>query len=172
MVIMEELSEEWLTLEKVTDPQAKARARAAALRALSTVHGLAVPGMLNGSVHGDARDPNVMVRFDEDDGGITTEGGAPGQSSGATGGGIGGLPTSAGGSILVKFVDFDWSGEHGQSRYPLFMSRRVKWARGVEDQGVMMQQHDVDFLASYKEELPSFLAYTWKRDGLIQVTGQ
>ena len=64
------------------------------------------------------------------------------------------------GDILVKFVDFDWAGEHGVSRYPLFMSCQVNWAEGAGDQKVMMRQHDIELLRSGGKRLP-FEYYSW-----------
>jgi Ser/Thr protein kinase RdoA (MazF antagonist) len=146
MVIMEELDEGWVTLEKVLGQQAQARAREAALRALSVAHQLEVPGLTNGAVHGDARDPNVMIKFLSSDGGsVLSERGAVEDPLG---------------DILVKFVDFDWAGEHGVSRYPLFMSCQVNWAEGAGDQKVMMRQHDIELLRSGGKRLP-FEYYSW-----------
>lgn len=47
----------------------------------------------------------------------------------------------------VKFIDFDWAGEEGVSRYPLLLSRQIKWPEGVvEGLAVMKKQHDLDML--------------------------
>ena len=47
----------------------------------------------------------------------------------------------------VKFVDFDWAGEDGASRYPLLMSHRIQWSDGVGEGLVLMKkQHDLDML--------------------------
>jgi hypothetical protein len=47
----------------------------------------------------------------------------------------------------VKFVDFDWAGEDGASRYPLLMSHRIQWSGGVGEGLVLMKkQHDLDML--------------------------
>ena len=62
--------------------------------------------------------------------------------------------------IMVKFVDFDWAGEHGVSRYPLFMSCQVDWAEGAGDQKVMMRQQDIEHLRSGDKPLP-FQYYLW-----------
>ena len=138
MAIMEELDESWVQLEKLDD-QEQPLARQAALIALNQAHSLRVNGFTNGSVHGDARDPNVMVR----------------------------RPLSSSSSLVevgsknIKFVDFDWAGEHGVSQYPMLMSRRVNWAPGAEDQGVMMQDHDVHLLTA-GPHLSMFENYSWE----------
>jgi len=46
----------------------------------------------------------------------------------------------------VKFVDFDWAGKEGVSRYPLFLSHQIQWPEGVEGLGVMKKSHDIDML--------------------------
>ena len=161
MIIMEELDKEWVTLEKVMGQQAQARAREAALRALSEAHRLRVPGLANGVVHGDARDPNVMIKFPSPGEGKVL----PGRGSGEDPPGGKVLPgrdsgEDPPGGILVKFVDFDWAGEHGVSRYPLFMSCQVNWAEGAGDQKVMMRQNDIELLQSGGRPLPLEF-YSW-----------
>jgi hypothetical protein len=47
----------------------------------------------------------------------------------------------------VKFVDFDWAGKSGVSRYPLLLSQQIQWSDGVRDGlTVMEKQHDIDML--------------------------
>jgi RIO-like serine/threonine protein kinase len=47
----------------------------------------------------------------------------------------------------VKFVDFDWAGKAGVSRYPLLLSRQIQWPDGVGDGlAVMKKEHDLDML--------------------------
>jgi serine/threonine protein kinase len=47
----------------------------------------------------------------------------------------------------VKFVDFDWAGKAGVSRYPLLLSQQIQWPDGVGDGlAVMEKQHDLDML--------------------------
>ena len=48
----------------------------------------------------------------------------------------------------VKFVDFDWAGKEGESRYPLLLSQQIQWPVGVRDGlNVMKKEHDLDMLA-------------------------
>jgi hypothetical protein len=46
----------------------------------------------------------------------------------------------------VKFIDFDWAGKAGVSRYPLLLSQQISWAGGVKGLAVMEKQHDLDML--------------------------
>jgi serine/threonine protein kinase len=47
----------------------------------------------------------------------------------------------------VKFVDFDWAGKAGVSRYPLLLSQQIQWPDDVGDGlAVMQKQHDLDML--------------------------
>jgi serine/threonine protein kinase len=47
----------------------------------------------------------------------------------------------------VKFVDFDWAGKAGVSRYPLLLSQRIQWPDSVGDGlAVMQKRHDLDIL--------------------------
>jgi serine/threonine protein kinase len=47
----------------------------------------------------------------------------------------------------VKFVDFDWAGNEGVSRYPLLLSQQIQWPDGVGDGlTVMKKEHDLDML--------------------------
>jgi serine/threonine protein kinase len=48
----------------------------------------------------------------------------------------------------VKFLDFDWAGQAGVSRYPLLLSQQIQWPDGVgEGLAVMEKQHDIDMLS-------------------------
>ena len=42
----------------------------------------------------------------------------------------------------LKLVDFDWSGNQGEVRYPVGISRQIKWPEGVEGEGVIKFEHD------------------------------
>jgi serine/threonine protein kinase len=45
----------------------------------------------------------------------------------------------------VTFVDFDWAGKAGVSRYPLLLSQHIQWPDGVGDGlAVMEKQHDLE----------------------------
>lgn len=68
-------------------------------------------------VFGDLRPPNIML-CDRDD-----------------------EPQS--GAVLI---DFDWTGKHGQARYPATLNTTLKWAQGVEPAGIMMKEHDLGML--------------------------
>jgi hypothetical protein len=46
----------------------------------------------------------------------------------------------------VKFVDFDWAGKEGVSRYPLLLSSQIQWPKGVEGLAMMERWHDFDIL--------------------------
>jgi len=46
----------------------------------------------------------------------------------------------------VKSIDFDWVGKDGVSRYPLLLSKQIRWADGVEGLAVMEKRHDFDML--------------------------
>ena len=52
----------------------------------------------------------------------------------------------------VKFVDFDWAGKAGVSRYPLLLSQQIQWSDGVGDGlAVMEKRHDIDMLTRLVE---------------------
>ena len=151
MVIMEELDPSWVSLEGLKG-QARTMARQAALETLQRAHRLHVPGLTGGCVHGDVRDPNVMVAM-------------PAAGSGPGAGGSGGTDAGVAGPVAVKFVDFDWAGEHGVGRYPLLMSRRVGWAPGAGDNQIMLQEHDTQLLASGGgAQGPGYEYYSWQGD--------
>ncbi|KAK9809063.1 hypothetical protein WJX72_008776 [[Myrmecia] bisecta] len=64
---------------------------------------------------------------------------------------------------LAMFVDFDWAGFEGVSRYPLHMNHaHIKWPNGAADNAPMLQQHDWEFLESM--QVPPAMPYTWKAD--------
>ncbi|TFK77664.1 hypothetical protein K466DRAFT_508246, partial [Polyporus arcularius HHB13444] len=42
----------------------------------------------------------------------------------------------------VRIVDFDWAGEEGTVRYPLHLSKDVRWPAGVADHALIRAQHD------------------------------
>jgi len=47
----------------------------------------------------------------------------------------------------VKFVDFDWAGKAGVSRYPILLSQEIQWPDGIENGlAVMEKRHDLDML--------------------------
>ena len=47
---------------------------------------------------------------------------------------------------VTQLVDFDWSGVHDQARYPVHLSRDVKWPEGVDSYRTLSKQHDRDML--------------------------
>ena len=47
---------------------------------------------------------------------------------------------------VTQLVDFDWSGVHNQARYPVHLSRDVKWPKGVHSYRTLPKQHDRDML--------------------------
>ncbi|KAG2009434.1 protein kinase subdomain-containing protein PKL/ccin9 [Coprinopsis cinerea AmutBmut pab1-1] len=74
-----------------------------------------------GFVHGDIRGQNVLV--------VGGEGGAKAGS--------------------VKLLDFDWAGREGEVRYPLRLSKDLRWPSGVRDNGLILAEYDnemVDWL--------------------------
>lgn len=47
----------------------------------------------------------------------------------------------------VLFIDFDWVGKDGESRYPIIMAESIDWPEGVKDGlGVMKKEHDMYML--------------------------
>eukprot|EP00878_Enallax_costatus_P017800 GHUV01018704.1.p1 GENE.GHUV01018704.1~~GHUV01018704.1.p1 ORF type:complete len:176 (+),score=49.67 GHUV01018704.1:556-1083(+) len=46
----------------------------------------------------------------------------------------------------IRFVDFDWSGIEGTSRYPATISAHVAWPAGVRTRGPLRQEHDKQLL--------------------------
>lgn len=42
----------------------------------------------------------------------------------------------------VMFIDLDWVGRDGESRYPIIMAQSIDWPEGVKDGlGVMLKEH-------------------------------
>ncbi|KAJ8482566.1 hypothetical protein ONZ51_g5275 [Trametes cubensis] len=73
----------------------------------------------NGMVHGDVRLVNVLIA----------------------------KPTGAGEDSddmekRVRIVDFDWAGIQGEVRYPLFLSKAIRWPAGVDDYALIQFEHD------------------------------
>ena len=134
MVIMQQLGAGWQLLSSLATGESKKEARRAALCALQQAHTLEVFGpSCPRSVHGDARDTNVMV--------ATTSSVAAGDSLGSQPG------ASSSNKFSVRFVDFDWAGQDGVDRYPLLMSTYIPWPEGAGDQLLMRQCHDVALLS-------------------------
>ena len=119
MVVMDALTPEdgWQLLAHQS--QDAAAARAAALDALAAAHKVPLSGGVY-AAHGDCRGANVFVRA-------------------APGGGEHAWET--------RFVDFDWSGEQGKTRYPTFMSTEVQWPSDARPGALLAQAHDVDLLS-------------------------
>jgi hypothetical protein len=69
------------------------------------------------TVHGDMRLNNVMVR-------LTAEG-----------------------RWQFRFVDFDWSGWAGHTRYPAMMNLKIRWPAGACPRLPLQQQHDKQLLS-------------------------
>ncbi|TFK87573.1 hypothetical protein K466DRAFT_490601, partial [Polyporus arcularius HHB13444] len=42
----------------------------------------------------------------------------------------------------VRIVDFDWAGEEGIARYPLYLSKTIFWPAGVADYALIRAEHD------------------------------
>ncbi|RDX49331.1 hypothetical protein OH76DRAFT_1483274 [Lentinus brumalis] len=42
----------------------------------------------------------------------------------------------------VRIVDFDWAGEEGIARYPLYLSKTISWPEGVADYALIRAEHD------------------------------
>ncbi|KAG0603954.1 hypothetical protein M758_10G133400 [Ceratodon purpureus] len=129
LVAMEFLGDPWKTF-LLLDDQEKTECRSVVLDALKKVHGLSVFGPENaGSVHGDAREGNIMVR-------------------------------RRNGVFEVKFIDFDWAGQHGVSTYPPKMNHvQIAWPDGVSDGMPMQQRHDVHIVSNP----PGASSYSWRR---------
>ena len=127
MVIMQQLGEGWQLLSSLDAGESKEEARRAAMCALQRAHTLDVFGpFFPRSVHGDARDSNVMVAS---------------TSSSSTAAGA-----SSSSELSIRFIDFDWAGQDGVDRYPLLMSTFIPWPEGAGDQLLMRQSHDVALL--------------------------
>ncbi len=74
----------------------------------------------SGHVFGDVRRPNVMVlNIKNQDGNDEWHG---------------------------RLVDFDWSGQVGDARYPPTLNTAIRWTRGVEAAQVIEKQNDLDML--------------------------
>lgn len=134
MVVMENLVSPWRMLSNAPEDW-KENARQSALAALQLAHSSDVFGPGLKSVHGDARDSNIMV--------LPVEG----QPS----------------KCHVHFIDFDWSGQEGVARYPLLMSTKIPWAQNAGDQQVMRQEHDV-FLLTNGGRSALTPNYSWRKD--------
>lgn len=174
LVAMEWLAEPWQHLHDLPEEE-EPEARAAALHALTLGHGVTVAdshGTVQRSVHGDARDVNVLVcRRSAAQQSMQTAPGTEGSamdmdvpsSSGVTGGSGGQLPAGQGRWWQAMFVDFDWAGFEGISRYPLHMNHvHISWPRGAADNQLMLQQHDREFLQSM--QLPPNVPYSFRFD--------
>ncbi len=44
----------------------------------------------------------------------------------------------------VKLIDFNWSGEQGQVKYPYLISKDIRWPEGVEALAIIKYNHDLD----------------------------
>mmetsp|Transcript_1510 Transcript_1510/g.3363 ORF Transcript_1510/g.3363 Transcript_1510/m.3363 type:complete len:239 (-) Transcript_1510:367-1083(-) len=86
-------------------------------------------------VHGDMREPNILVKLPCIPG--------DGQHSGSADSVPAEVQIS---SLPVKFVDFDWSGIENVARYPPFLNRAVPWPQGVESGQRLSREHDVELL--------------------------
>ncbi|RPD56942.1 hypothetical protein L226DRAFT_615287 [Lentinus tigrinus ALCF2SS1-7] len=75
----------------------------------------------NKMVHGDIRLGNVI---------IAKPTGAEGEDTGKR----------------VRIVDFDWAGTEGEVRYPLFLSKVIRWPAGVDDDALIRPEHDDEML--------------------------
>jgi len=42
----------------------------------------------------------------------------------------------------VQLIDFDWAGKEGDVRYPICLSTAIGWAPGVQQKGLIRQEHD------------------------------
>ena len=49
----------------------------------------------------------------------------------------------------IKLIDFDWAGEAGCAKYPLFMSPDIPWPEGVKQLAIMEKMHDLDMLKRF-----------------------
>jgi len=49
-----------------------------------------------------------------------------------------------------RLIDFEWSGEVGQARYPFLMNTALEWPMGAEPGGFILPQHDRDMLEKQK----------------------
>jgi serine/threonine protein kinase len=49
----------------------------------------------------------------------------------------------------VKLIDFNWSGEEGQAKYPLLISPEIAWPEGVRALAVMRREHDLEMLSKW-----------------------
>ena len=47
----------------------------------------------------------------------------------------------------VKLIDFNWSGEEGQAKYPLLISPEIAWPEGVRALAVMRREYDLEMLS-------------------------
>ena len=87
--------------------------RDAVRRALGILHG-------RGLVHGDIRLPNVIIQGGDDDEPKDDE------AMGAR----------------TRIVDFDWAGDEGTVRYPLYLSKVINWPAGVADYAFILADDD------------------------------
>jgi len=150
MVVMEQLAGSWVPLADLPPPQ-QAAARQAAVQALEAAHRVPIPGYTRGGVHGDARGINIMV--------CPATSRQPAEATPAAGGSSSGQAAQ----WHVKFIDFDWAGEHGVTTYPAFMSHVIPWAEGAGDLRVMRQEHDVHLLQQ-PLRAPAMMFYNWRQD--------
>ncbi|KAG0562925.1 hypothetical protein M758_8G000900 [Ceratodon purpureus] len=118
MIAMEYLGPPWQMLA-VLDDETKERARVAVREALEKVHKLRVFGSTNaGSVHGDARDVNIMVKSHDEDFDVRfVDFGWAGQECVST------YPPN------MNHID-------------------IAWPEGVRDGMPMLQRHDMDVVNS------------------------
>ena len=125
------------------------------------------------SVHGDARDVNVLVRRtpSAQQSVLAAQGvdSSCGMDKDAEGSGVGQNVAAGSGQLFAGeggwqacFVDFDWAGCEGASRYPLHMNHAmINWSAGVEDNSPMLQHHDEQLLASVSH-LQHGVPYNWQ----------
>ncbi|KAG5187915.1 hypothetical protein JKP88DRAFT_262308 [Tribonema minus] len=118
MIVMELLGEDWKSLQQLPH-LLRAGAVVEVAKALERAHSVDVcteGGTFSKAVHGDVRAPNVLVRFTDD----TVSG--------------------------VRFVDLDWAGISGHSRYPHAMNPALPWHSKAKPGRVMEQEHDKHML--------------------------
>lgn len=114
MIVMELLGEDWRSLQQLHH-LLRGEAVVEVAKALERAHNVDVRlegGSFSRAVHGDVRPPNVLVRFTDD----TVSG--------------------------VRFVDLDWSGISGCSRYLHAMNPAIVWHSNAKPGRVMEQEHD------------------------------
>ncbi|KAG2105512.1 uncharacterized protein F5147DRAFT_242554 [Suillus discolor] len=49
----------------------------------------------------------------------------------------------------VQLIDFDWAGRKGEVKYPVSISPAIKWPKGAQGLGPILEEHDRDMLVRY-----------------------